>query len=82
VCGVVEGRGAEMTPPKADSKEFRDIVERGCGWERDKQNGDEDCSHQYEWTCDDCPINKTCRNITLVSDVSEWLKEEKKNVRT
>lgn len=32
------------------------IVNRGCGGYND-YFGDFDCSHKYEWYCEDCPMN-------------------------
>lgn len=36
------------------SQEFNEVIARGCG---EYCIGDEvDCFHDYEWTCDHCPI--------------------------
>lgn len=32
------------------------IVKRGCGGFRNDYTGEYDCSHDYPWTCDDCPV--------------------------
>lgn len=44
-----------MTPPKR-GKKYKEIVERGCSIEQD-HNGDYSCIHEYDWTCDHCPVN-------------------------
>ena len=45
-----------MKPPKRGSKKYKEILELGCGGWYDEWNGDYDCHHPYDWSCDDCPI--------------------------
>lgn len=43
-------------PPEAGSKRYIQIVDAGCGGYRDDYTGEFDCTHRYEWSCDECPI--------------------------
>lgn len=42
-------------PPKEGSRRWHKIIKAGCGGTRDYW-GEYDCSHNYDWACDDCPI--------------------------
>lgn len=42
-------------PPNPDTKRWQQIIDAGCGGTRDYW-GEFDCTHRYEWACDDCPI--------------------------
>lgn len=42
-------------PPWPGTKYYENIIKAGCGGHRDYW-GDFDCSFDYPWGCDDCPI--------------------------
>lgn len=47
-----------MKPPKSrKSLKYIEIVKRGCGLRQYPYEGDWDCDHEYDWTCDDCPCS-------------------------
>ena len=45
-------------PSNRRSKEYKRIIKLGCGGYRDSYYGDYDCSHEYDWSCENCPINR------------------------
>lgn len=46
-----------MKIPKISSKRYKEIIEKGCGlYMSETWDGLEwDCSHNYDWVCDNCP---------------------------
>jgi hypothetical protein len=44
-----------MSPPKKNTKEYKEIVNKGCGLYYTYNNGF-DCFNKYEWDCDECPV--------------------------
>jgi hypothetical protein len=44
------------------TKKYKDIIAKGCGLEFFPYEGDYDCSHGYEWYCEDCPMTQDYHN--------------------
>ena len=57
-----------MKVPKKGSSRYKSVVNTGCGGVVDYW-GEYDCTHEYDWTCDDCPcgieMRKSDREIPL-----------------
>jgi hypothetical protein len=45
-----------MAAPKRGTRRYKAVLDAGCGGKYDYW-GEFDCDHEYDWTCDDCPIN-------------------------
>jgi hypothetical protein len=56
-----------MKAPKR-GKKFKEIVDRGCGLKYYEYEGDYDCTHGYDWECDECPaaLNIRGQNIRKI----------------
>jgi hypothetical protein len=40
-----------------NNKKYQEVLKEGCGWEPSGgYDTDGDCSHGYDWECDNCPI--------------------------
>lgn len=48
--------GYQHQTPEPSSKGWQRVIARGCGLYRDEMNGDYDCTHDYTWACDECPV--------------------------
>jgi hypothetical protein len=45
-----------MKAPKHGTKRYKAVMKAGCGGYQDPYDGDYDCTHDYEWSCDECPV--------------------------
>ena len=45
-----------MNAPRKGTKEYERVLKAGCGGYQDSYTLDYDCTHRYDWNCDDCPI--------------------------
>lgn len=48
-----------MKAPRKGSRQYKAVITAGCGgsWQNTPNGEEFDCPHEYDWTCDVCPIN-------------------------